>query len=479
MAEIDSVLQTEHAETLQKVILSSLCSSFNSPEETADRFVDAISTLKDEFFSSPQKQVWQIICRHYGMSGTCPSSQEFSMVIDLARNLDVASRVRFITLYDEIVQEQISTSKFKFSCKQLVSIWRDQQVSKSLMVASQIQSSGVVVDGKKLSGPDDAIGYFQGQVANVESLSSVASSGAYISAEGEDFLSSYQKIKENTVGGVLSGFDPLDRLTRGFQPGELIIIGGFTGEGKSKICYNIAYHAAFVQKKNVIFGTLEATRDQVRRNIVVRHSHHEKFGLIGGMNYSKVKWATLNGQEEEKLVEIVKDMRDGDYGRLYTFQLPYRATIDHLNGIILQQTKVAPIDLIIIDYAGLMTSSSKRASRREELDDLVVALKRLATDYNGGKGVPVITPWQLTREAWKEAVKNGGEYDKASFSETSQVEKSADLLLTLMAQVESPTRLKCQVVKYRDGESNFDFSLIKDFATSLVASDNGATNVLI
>lgn len=238
-----------------------------------------------------------------------------------------------------------------------------------------------------------------------------------------------------------------------------------TSEGKSKVAYNIAHHACYMQGKNVVFAANEATRDQVRLNLVSRHSHHPRFGLERGLRYSDIRFGSLSKDDEEVLKLVLQDMRHGtDHGRMYVVQLPYRATLDNIADVIARQSKVYPIDLVIIDYLGLF-SSSRRASRREELEDVLSTSKRLAVDKN----LPIISPWQMSREAWREAVRVGY-YTRAALADTSRAEKDSDLIVSLLKPEDAPNTLKCQILKNRNGEAGIDFTLHTDFSTCYVTS---------
>ena len=72
----------------------------------------------------------------------------------------------------------------------------------------------------------------------------------------EIFMGSYQELVENSLNqsgitGLPTGFDELNRRTGGFHGGELILIAGRPGMGKSSFAVNIAEHASITDKKTV------------------------------------------------------------------------------------------------------------------------------------------------------------------------------------------------------------------------------------
>lgn len=459
-------------EDTQKTVLSGLCANDNEQAETNQRFSAALSTVRDEFFSGRLAAIWKILVRYFGLSSGVPSPTDFEAILNTAHNLPPSDRDEYLIAFKDIAGTYISAARFKLATVRLIEEWRDEHYQKVISDASQIHLNQLSIGDKLLTGIDDSINYVREGLSTIENLTEDHDEGD-INIEGEDVVRDYEQAKGGTSKGVLSGFIELDAQTHGAQPGELWLIAGYTGEGKSKIAYNMAYSAAYIQRKNVLFGTAEATREQVRRNLVVRHTHHPKFDRPGGLRYSDVKWGTLSEADEQFLRMSLKDMRTGQYGRCYVFKIPHRASINYVADVLARQQRLYPADVIIVDYLGLMASDHRRPSRREELDDLLISSKRLAVDKN----IPLISPWQLSRDAWKEAQKSHA-YTKASLSDTSQAEKSTDLIMAILRSDENPSELMCQVLKYRDGEELNQFILSTDFATSHVTSKTESYDIL-
>ena len=117
----------------------------------------------------------------------------------------------------------------------------------------------------------------------------------------------------------------------------------------------------------------------------------------------------------------------------------------------------------MVDYLGLVHSETARRSRREELDDMLVRVKQLAVNER----IPVVSPWQISREGFERGRQLAGEFTLNSLADTSQTERSADVVLTIYYEDDE---LNCQILKNRDGETG-DFTLTTDFKTSRVTSE--------
>ena len=90
--------------------------------------------------------------------------------------------------------------------------------------------------------------------------------------------------------------------------------------------------------------------------------------------------------------------------------------------------------------------------KEQELNDIITDAKQMAVTHrhqDGSYGILLLAPYQVSRSNWQEAVKSGY-YTKACMSETSEAEKTADLIWSHL-QIPDTFDLSCQVLKYRDG----------------------------
>ena len=90
-----------------------------------------------------------------------------------------------------------------------------------------------------------------------------------------------------------------------------------------------------------------------------------------------------------------------------------------------------------------------------------------ATTFNDGIGVPVVSPWQVSRAAQLEA-ERVGYYTLASLAETAEATNSSDVVISMLAQdtTDRYGTAKGQILKNRDGEKGDPVPLQVDFATS-------------
>lgn len=189
--------------------------------------------------------------------------------------------------------------------------------------------------------------------------------------------------KADGLTGVPSGFTPLDKITSGWQPSDLIIIAARPGMGKTSLVLAMALNAARDFGKGVALFSLEMSSTQLVQRLISLESE------IPG---SKMRSGKLESYEWQMLQTTVERLNSvpifiDDTAGINIFEL--RAKCRRLK---MQQD----ISLIIIDYLQLMSGMSenfKSSNREQEIAGISRALKSMAKELN----VPVIALSQLSR----------------------------------------------------------------------------------
>jgi len=181
----------------------------------------------------------------------------------------------------------------------------------------------------------------------------------------------------------------------GFGPGDLGIVFGNPGGGKSWMMVALAAHAV-QQGFNVIYYTLELGEDYVGKRFDC---------YFTGYSIDEVN------KHRSKVEEIVTKLP----GKLIVKEYPPKAaTVTTIKSHIQKcEDMEFKADLVIIDYVDYLRAPSKKyAERKDEIDDVFVAVKGLAKELK----IPILTPSQVNRMGAKDAVIEGdkaaGSYDK-------------------------------------------------------------------
>lgn len=216
---------------------------------------------------------------------------------------------------------------------------------------------------------------------------------------------------QSLITGIPSGFPDLDRLTTGFHAGDLVIIAGRPGMGKSSFALSIAKNVAQKEGLPVGFFSLEMAKDQIALRLLSFISRIPLYNLRLG-KLTDEEWEILQAAFEElQNLPIYID----DSAALTTTDLRLKA---------LRMKKERDVQLIIVDYLQLLRGVKKYSSRQEEVAEISRSLKALAKELE----IPVIALAQLSRQVEHRSDKRP---QLADLRESGQIEQDADLIIFL------------------------------------------------
>ena len=361
-----------------------------------------------------------------------------------------------------------TTSQFKHAANHL-----ERQHNQSRFLAAISKTMTIFEHGVKVKGTVIK-GYLGAKRYLVDSLRTIEEKGST-----EDFVNLRDvkdlQLSEKDIGNNIQfGFSPIDDLTGGGQFGEFALIASYTNEGKSQFLVNVAWNAVVNHRKNVIVYNGEMADEQYKRRLVCRHSHHPKFGIKGGLVYDDVKFGRLGEKEQVKLEEVKKDFSENpEYGKLFIHGL---GSDDNALNIwqSVEALGTLRIDMVAVDYLGLVPAYQKRHSRREELSETIRAFKRFAQGAYNGDGIFVLAAYQMNRSGRDRAAEQG-HYDLQALEETAEAEKASDVIIWLLQteELEEASEVKIGVMKSRDSGKLPEAYLFADYATCYLADVTG------
>lgn len=383
---------------------------------------------------------------------------------------------KYKSIYEVARNNQVSESDFRWSIDCLKELAADRATAEAITSGMEILNRGVKdKKGKDLFGHTDARSHVLSKFAEIDrNLSMQESPEGDARTEADEILDEY--LNPKSTAGIKFGIPQLDEKVGGLQNGELDLIVGYSSSGKTTLAtVQLAWSAAIEQGKNAVILTTETLRPQVRRKILCRHSRLPMFGLEKGIDSRKLKKGIefLTSQEDKAFRAVVDDFtKNPSYGKLVIVQVPRNSTISTLEGKLLRYQREFQVDLAVIDYLALLKPDRRFNTRREELAATIQEAKQLATTFDDGRGIPVVSPWQTSRDAWKEA-QDVGSYNSTALAETAEATSSADLAITLLEPKSNENReadIKAQIVKHRDGVKSTGIDLTVDYATAYWSS---------
>ena len=237
----------------------------------------------------------------------------------------------------------------------------------------------------------------------------------------------------------------------GFGPGDLGIVFGNPGGGKSWTMVAIAAHAVSLGYK-VNYYTLELGEDYVGKRFDCYFTGHS----IDEVNNHREEVQTYVNNLKGKL--IVKEYA------------PKSITVNTIKSHIQKCVDMDhKPDLVIIDYVDYLRAPSKSrfSERKDEIDDVFIATKGLAKELK----IPILTPSQVNRMGAKDTVIEGdkaaGSYDKMMV---------ADICLSLSRQKEDKVlgTGRVHVMKNRYGQDGMTYNVKMDTNNGHIEFDGKA-----
>jgi replicative DNA helicase len=223
-----------------------------------------------------------------------------------------------------------------------------------------------------------------------------------------------QRTDKNAVTGIATHYLQLDNLTSGLQRGELIIVAGRPGMGKTSFALNIAENIALKNKLPVAIFSLEMTGEQLAQRLL---------SSVALVDQSSIKRGDLSHDEMDKLFLAMNDLR---IAPIHIAETPGINIIDLRARVRRLKNQIGDLGLIVIDYVQIMSGlkDSRNSNRAQEIADISRSLKALALEIN----VPIILLSQLNREVESRQDKRP---NIADLRESGALEQDADIILLL------------------------------------------------
>src|ERR687892_435607 len=210
--------------------------------------------------------------------------------------------------------------------------------------------------------------------------------------------------------GTPSGFRDIDRLTSGFQPGNLVIIAARPSMGKSALALCMAANVALKHDVPVALFTLEMSKTEVTQRLMCSEAKVESQRLRTG-KLAADDWPRLT-TACDKLAKA--PIYVDDTGSITMMELRSKARR--------LKSREPGLGLVIVDYLQLMTSGSTAENRVQEVSQISRNLKVLARDLE----VPILALSQLSRAVEQR-------HDKrpilSDLRESGSIEQDADVVM--------------------------------------------------
>lgn len=239
-------------------------------------------------------------------------------------------------------------------------------------------------------------------------------------AAGDLWAESIRKMEElatapeGSTPGIPSGFSILDGMTGGWLGGQVIVLAARPSVGKTALAMDFARAAAYRGGKSVLFFSLEMGNSELMLRLLAAEAR---------VPLSSLKNGRLTEEERMNLFSVQELIQDGNL----MFDDTPDIGVSHIRSrATRQKASPAGLDLIIVDYLGLMKvpEGNKQANRQTQVAELSRQIKLLAKQLN----IPIIMLSQLNRESESRVDKKPAVSD---LRESGAIEQDADCVMLI------------------------------------------------
>ncbi|MDE6596296.1 MAG: replicative DNA helicase, partial [Oscillospiraceae bacterium] len=395
--------------------------------EAITRAMDYIKP--DSFYVTKHRDLFAVMIRQF----TLGVKTDIITVIDEAVRENIFESSSSAKEYLANIMESVPTTKnIEDYCKIVEQKYYIRQLITTAKEIIEVSSSGQETAEQLLDYAEQKI-YDIRQGKAADGLSKIDE----VVLEAYDDLGRKSGPDKEKYIGAKSGYSDLDHVITGLNKSDLIILAARPAMGKSAFALNLAANVARRNKEaEVVIFSLEMSKEQNVTRMLASESFVEGDCLMKG-NISGEQWTKLaEGAERLSGMNIYLDDTAG-------------ITVPQMKA---KLRRMKNLELVIIDYLQLMSSSRRIDNRVTEISEITRQLKLMAKELN----VPVITLSQLSRAVES---RNDKRPMLSDLRESGSIEQDADIVMFLYRDnyynkdTQDPSLAECIVAKNRHGET--------------------------
>lgn len=199
-----------------------------------------------------------------------------------------------------------------------------------------------------------------------------------------DLIEEYHR-GHGQLRGIATGFDYLDKMCCGMSPGQMIVLAGRPGTGKTSMGFNIVDYVAVELHLPVGVFSLEMTGEELGARSIFQRA---------GSDFQRFRTGFLENGDIPKLISATTQLSKAsifldDSGSTTIMDIRAKARRWHAEH---------GIQMLLIDYLQLVNGSGRFRERRDEVTEISKGLKALAKELH----IPIVVLAQLNRDSEKE-----------------------------------------------------------------------------
>lgn len=354
----------------------------------------------DDFYRPQHETVFRAVVDMYGRNE--PADQ--ITVGNYLRELGVLAKIGGAAYLSQLIQTVPTAANAEYYAE----IVRDCAIRRRIVEAGhRITEIGYAGEGEAMQANDAA----QAELAGVMKVHEEADS-ALLGEDLPEVVAELEKLQsEGRQSGLPTGFLDLDSLTHGLHGGQMVIVAGRPGLGKSTLGVDFLRSCSLRNNLPSAFFSLEMARREVQHRII---SAEAKIGLhkIRGGQMTPLDWASFaNHMQRLTMAPLTIDAT------------PNR-TVNQIKARCRQIKLKTGLSLVVIDYLQLLEPHGKKRpeNRQVEVSEMSRQIKLMAKDLD----VPVVVLCQLNRGPEQRTDKKPVLSD---LRESGSLEQDADIVI--------------------------------------------------
>lgn len=378
----------------------------------------------EDFYTEAHKTIFEAMSKIYGANKPI----DFVTLTDeLERQglLEAVGGIDYITTLTNILP---STANFKHYCD---IVKRDSILRKLIRAGQEIIEKAYDNDEENILAFAEKSVFDISQEEDFSNLTPISQSLPKVLEKFE---------KGGLSKGVTTGLSGLDKITNGLQKSDLILLAARPSVGKTSLAMNIVNNAALLGHNKVAVFSLEMPKEQIAQRSLCS---------ISGVSMEKALSGKLEKSDWKALWEGNKKLSEA---KIFIDDSSMNTAVDILSKC-RRLKRESGLDLIMIDYLQLMSSSRSRGeNRQQEISEITRNLKIAARELQ----VPIILLSQLSRDIEK---REGHKPVLSDLRESGAIEQDADIVMFIHNPSkygdskidEAPNICELIIAKHRNG----------------------------
>jgi len=354
--------------------------------------VRSLGLIDAHFGSIPNKRIWQ------AMNSLTKDGQAIDMLTLVARlgqlrTFDVAGGHAYLSQLDLDLPDP-----------SLIADYVAGVVSSA--VGRKVHDVGKEISGIPIGGTEEMLTKMQIKTREAIDL---ANSQLRVTTAEAAIDNLVIALEDGLEQGMSTGFHGLDLSLGGVRPGNLIVLAGRPGMGKTSLAVNMAHHQVRNLGRRAGFFSLEMSAQELMVRMLAAET---------GIPITKIRVSALGAEDWDAIVKA--RARIAEYPLF--IEDSGGITIEELASKSAEMVMSSEVDILYVDYLQLMASERGSGNRTEAVSEISRQMKKTAKDL----GVPIIAVSQLSRETEKRTNKRPILSD---LRESGSIEQDADAVI--------------------------------------------------